>query len=247
MGWKTAKYPGTAGCGSAVPEPRGKPQGSLNIHHSSFYLLHSPCAGPVEFPALDSVRRVLGRSGVATAHQQPKDRRMRKAAETPCKQRAFPDPPRTAAGPVPDRFPSNTPATRAAPATTNLQERLEHRASNRLRQSPDCTVGPGLSSPPSAGTCYGRTDTFDERPCLICPPPGKVNRPFSIWRRAGFLACRSGRLSSRQAVPTGLESPLHRQAGKPALHSQQPSSEMLECPLHEGGQRPWWSLRVALG
>ncbi len=59
---------------------------------------------------------------------------MRKTAETPCKQRAFPDPPRTAAGPVPDRFPTNTPATRAASATTNLEERLEHRASKRVGQ-----------------------------------------------------------------------------------------------------------------
>src|ERR1035438_460774 len=73
---------------------------------------------------------------------------MRKAAETPCKQMAVRDPPRTATGPVPDRFPSNTPATRAAPATTNLQERLKHRASKRLGQSRDCTVGPGLPSPP---------------------------------------------------------------------------------------------------
>src|ERR1039457_4127061 len=86
------------------------------------------------------------RSGVTTPHPQPKDRRMRKAAETPCKQRAFRDPPRTPAGPLPDPFPSNTPATRAAPATTNLEERLEHRASKRFGQSRDCTVGAGLPS-----------------------------------------------------------------------------------------------------
>jgi hypothetical protein len=67
---------------------------------------------------------------------------MRQAAETPCKQRAFRDPPRTPAGPLPDPFPSNTPATRAAPATTNLQERLEPRASKRLGRSRDCTVEP---------------------------------------------------------------------------------------------------------
>ena len=76
---------------------------------------------------------------------------MRKAAETPCKQRAFRDPPRTPAGPLPDPFPSNTPATRAAPATTNLEERLERRASKRVGQFRDCAVGPGLPSPPSAG------------------------------------------------------------------------------------------------
>ena len=83
---------------------------------------------------------------------------MRKAAETPCKQRAFRDPPRTPAGPLPDPFPSNTPATRAAPATTNLEERLEHRASKRLGQSRDCTVGPGLPSPPvnALGASAGR-------------------------------------------------------------------------------------------
>ena len=81
-------------------------------------------------------------------YPQPKDRRMRKAAETPCKQRAFRDPPRTPAGPVPDPFPSNTPATRAAPATTNLPERPEHQSSNRLGPFRDCTVGPGLPSPP---------------------------------------------------------------------------------------------------
>jgi len=40
----------------------------------------------------------------------PGVRRMQKAAETPCKQRAFRDPPRTPAGPLPDPFPSNTPA-----------------------------------------------------------------------------------------------------------------------------------------
>ena len=90
------------------------------------------------------------RSGVTTPHRQPKDRRMRKAAETPCKQRAFRDPPRTPAGPLPDPFPSNTPATRAAPATTNLQERLEHPPSKRLGPFRDCTVGQGLPSPPSA-------------------------------------------------------------------------------------------------
>ena len=98
------------------------------------------------------------RSSVTTPHQQPKDRRMRKPAETPCKQRPFRDPPRTPAGPLPDPFPSNTPATRAAPATTNLQERLEHRASKRLGQFRDCTVGPGLPSPPvnALGASAGR-------------------------------------------------------------------------------------------
>ena len=90
------------------------------------------------------------RSGVTTPHPQPKDRRMRKAAETPCKQRAFHDPPRTPAGPLPDPFPSNTPATRAAPATTNLQERREHPPSKRLGPFRDCTLGQGLPSPPSA-------------------------------------------------------------------------------------------------
>jgi len=45
------------------------------------------------------------------AAQRP---RMRKAAETPCKQRAIRDPPRTPAGPVPDRFPSNALATRVS-------------------------------------------------------------------------------------------------------------------------------------
>ena len=49
-------------------------------------------------------------SGATTPHPQPKDHRMRKAAETPCKQGAFRDPPRTPAGPAPDPFPSNTPA-----------------------------------------------------------------------------------------------------------------------------------------
>jgi hypothetical protein len=58
---------------------------------------------------------------------------MRKAAENPCKQRAIRDPPRTATGPVPDRFPSNPPATPAAPATTKLEGR------------------PWLGSPPSLG------------------------------------------------------------------------------------------------
>ncbi len=98
------------------------------------------------------------RSGVTTSHPQPKDRRMRKAAETPCKQRAFPDPPRTPAGPLPDRFPSNTPATRAPPATTNLEERLEHPPSKRLGPFRDCTVGPGLPSPPvnAVGASAGR-------------------------------------------------------------------------------------------
>jgi hypothetical protein len=98
------------------------------------------------------------RSGVTTPHPQPKDRRMRKAAKTPCKQRAFRDPPRTPAGPLPDRFPSNTPATRAAPATTNLEKRLEPRASKRLGQFRDCTVAPGLPSPPvnavGASACW---------------------------------------------------------------------------------------------
>jgi hypothetical protein len=83
-------------------------------------------------------------SCATTPHPQPKDRRMRKAAETPCKQRAFRDPPRIATGPLPDPFPSNTPGTRAAPATTNLPERLEHRARKRLGPFRDCTVGPGL-------------------------------------------------------------------------------------------------------
>jgi hypothetical protein len=83
---------------------------------------------------------------------------MRKAAETPCKQRAFRDPPRTPAGPLPDPFPSNTPATRAAPATTNLEERLEHRASKRLGPFRGCTVAPGLPSPPvnAVGASAGR-------------------------------------------------------------------------------------------
>ena len=98
------------------------------------------------------------RSGVTTPHPQPKDRRMRKAAETPCKQRPFRDPPRTPAGPLPDPFPSNTPATRAAPATTNLAERLEHPPSKRLGPFRDSTVGPGLPSPPvnAVGASAGR-------------------------------------------------------------------------------------------
>jgi hypothetical protein len=45
---------------------------------------------------------------------------------------------------VPDRFPNNRPATRAAPATTNLEERLEPRASKTLGPFRDYTVGPGL-------------------------------------------------------------------------------------------------------
>ena len=83
---------------------------------------------------------------------------MRKAAETPCKQKAFRDPPRTPAGPLPDPFPSNTPATRAPPATTNLPERLEPPPSKRLGPFPDCTVGPGLPSPPvnAVGASAGR-------------------------------------------------------------------------------------------
>ena len=86
------------------------------------------------------------------------DRRMRKAAETPCKQRAFRDPPRTPAGPLPDPFPSNTPATPAAPATTNLGERLEHQSSKRLGPLRDCTVGQGSPSPPvnAVGASAGR-------------------------------------------------------------------------------------------
>jgi hypothetical protein len=44
------------------------------------------------------------------------DRPRRKVAEIPCKQRAFRDPPRTPAGPLPDPFPTNKPATRPAPA-----------------------------------------------------------------------------------------------------------------------------------
>jgi hypothetical protein len=82
---------------------------------------------------------------------------MRKAAETPCKQRAFPDPPRIPAGPVPDPFPSNTPATPAAPATTNPPERPEHSSRKRLGPFPECTVGPGLPSPPvnAVGACAG--------------------------------------------------------------------------------------------
>ena len=51
------------------------------------------------------------------------DRRRRKVAETPCKQRAFPDPPRTPAGPLPDPFPSNTPPTRPAPALPPQRKR----------------------------------------------------------------------------------------------------------------------------
>jgi hypothetical protein len=113
------------------------------------------------------------RSGVTAPHPQPKDRRMRKAAENPCKQRAFPDPPRTATGPVPDPFPSNTPATRAAPATTNLQERLEHPPSKRLGPFRDCTVGPGLPSPPvnavgaSAGRRAGAPALAEARPSRL--------------------------------------------------------------------------------
>jgi hypothetical protein len=49
---------------------------------------------------------------------------MQKAAETPCKNWAIRDPPRTATGPVPDRFHTNKPATGAAPATTNPEGRL---------------------------------------------------------------------------------------------------------------------------
>ena len=96
---------------------------------------------------------------VSNPHPQPKDHRIRKAAETPCKQRAVRDPPRTATGPVPDRYPSNTPTTRAAPATTNLEEPPpEHQASKRVGQSRDCTVGPGLPRPPvnAIGESAGR-------------------------------------------------------------------------------------------
>jgi hypothetical protein len=104
-----------------------------------------------------SERRIIP-SRATTPHPQPKDRPMRKAAETPCKQRAFPDPPRTPAGPLPDPFPSNTPPTRAAPATTNLQERLENKSSKRLGPFRDSTVGPGLPSPPvnAVGASAGR-------------------------------------------------------------------------------------------
>jgi hypothetical protein len=110
------------------------------------------------FPSFRLITRHLTRSGVTTPHPQPKDRRMRKAAEPPCKQRAFRDPPRTPAGPLPDPFPSNTPATRAAPATTNLQERLENPSGKRLGPFRDCTVGPGSPSPPvnAVGASAGR-------------------------------------------------------------------------------------------
>ena len=102
--------------------------------------------------------RLIIPSRVTTPHPQPKGRPMRKAAESPCKQRAFHDPPRIPAGPLPDPFPSNTPATRAAPATTNLPERLEPRASKRLGPFRDCTVGLGLPSPPvnAVGASAGR-------------------------------------------------------------------------------------------
>ena len=53
---------------------------------------------------------------------------------------------------------SNTPATRAALATTNLEKRLEPRAGKRLGQFRDCTVGPGLPNPPvnAVGASAGR-------------------------------------------------------------------------------------------
>ena len=83
-------------------------------------------------PALSRSELLIIPSCATTPHPQPKDRRMRKAAETPSKQRTIRDPPRTATGPLPDRFHTNKPATRAAPATTNLPERLEHPPSKRL-------------------------------------------------------------------------------------------------------------------
>jgi hypothetical protein len=44
-----------------------------------------------------------------------------------------------------------------------------------------------------------------------------VQRSTSQLCRAGFSACRFRRLSSRRHTAAGLESPAHRQAGKPAL------------------------------
>jgi hypothetical protein len=58
---------------------------------------------------------------------------------------------RTASGPnmTFSRTDPFSPATRAAPATTNLEKRLEPRASKRLGQFRDCTVGQGYPVHPS--------------------------------------------------------------------------------------------------
>ena len=48
---------------------------------------------------------------------------------------------------MPDPLATNTPAPRAAPATINLEERIEHPASQRPGQFRDCTVGQSLPSP----------------------------------------------------------------------------------------------------
>src|ERR1035441_7675213 len=144
---------------------------------------------PLYRPAVKTVAGPLNgqhysiRRGCSTPAAQ--DRRRRKVAETPCKQRAFRDPPRIPAGPLPDPFPSNTPATRAAPATTNLQERLEHPPSKRLGPFRDCTVGPGLPSPPvnAVGASAGRGAGA---PALAEALPSRPVRPVQFmeaWRK----------------------------------------------------------------
>jgi len=50
-------------------------------------------------------------------------------------------------------------------------------------------------------------------------------------RRADIPVCRSWRLSSRHDLDGGLESPLNRQAGKPALHQRDYAHTKLACRI----------------
>ena len=50
-------------------------------------------------------------------------------------------------------------------------------------------------------------------------------RNMRLERRAAFPGCRCWRLSSRQFLASGLESPSHRQARKPALRPNADSTD----------------------
>src|ERR1039457_1518630 len=113
---------------------------------------------------------------------------MRKAAETPCKQRALRDPPRTAAGPLPKQHACNTsrPGNNKpgkAPPNTRQAKGLGSLATAPLAQG--CPVPPStLSARPRAGApapaealparLRGRRSDESE--------PGYGRTPFAIQR-----------------------------------------------------------------